>query len=336
MANAYSRPSGFAGGGFAGGASFGRLPGAGYNPGFGYHGGFNPGLDIATGMMIGSMLHVPHRYRHATHRLGGSAGGNRSTSSQGADRYPRGTYLFAEGALRASTEISVVPSGAVAASHAQLRHGVRRRMKLGRPYDRYEVLANVRTPQATSDAAADGGAPDDVWPLALRVAELGLFTSTLAGSASPPTLFVSLQAAAPPKITPTSFWKRLGRVLQTLGRALMLALALVAWAGLRQMRAGVGASSGPSVPAVSADGELLSVGARVQTQEPLSGEWYAGTVLVLHADTATVVYDDGEEWTGSLGQIYLLQGGERDEEQPVQPLVPHEVPHVGASRGRGD
>lgn len=330
VANAYSRPSGFAGGGFAGGGSFGRLPGAGYNPGFGYHGGFNPGLDIATGMMIGSMLHVPHRYRQAAHRLGGTAGGNGSASSHGAERYPRGTYLFAAGAMRASTEISVVPSGAVAAPHAQLRRGVWTRRALGHPHDRYEVLANIHTPQAASDAAADAGAKEDgdtgLWPLVLRVAELGLYTSASAVSTAPPTLYVSLQAAAPPKIAPTSFGKRLGRVMQTLGRALMLALALVAWAGLRQMRAGVGASTGPSVPAVGADGELLSVGARVQTQEPSSGEWYAGTVLALHEDAATIVYDDGEEWTGSLGQVYLLQDGERDEEQPNRPLVPHVVP----------
>lgn len=339
VTNAYSRPSGFAGGGFAGGGSFGRLPGAGYNPGFGYHGGFNPGLDIATGLMIGSMLHVPHRHRHATHRLGGTTGVN--SSANGAESYPRGTYLFAAGALRASTEISVVPSGTVAAPHAQ-RLRVKTRRTLGRLYDRYEVLANIRTPQAGSDASADADATEKpgagLWPLVLRVADLALYTTTSSVSAAaPPTLYMSLQAAAPPKITPTSFVKRLGRAMQTLGRALMLALALVAWAGLRQLRAGVGASSELSAPAVGADGELLSVGARVQTQEPSSGEWYAGTVLALHDHAATVVYDDGEEWTGGLGEIYLLQDGDRAEEQANQPLAAQVVPlQVEQSRDRGE
>ena len=40
---------------FAGGMGGARLPAGGYNPGFGYHPmGYNPGMDIATGMMIGS------------------------------------------------------------------------------------------------------------------------------------------------------------------------------------------------------------------------------------------------------------------------------------------
>lgn len=71
-------------------------------------------------------------------------------------------------------------------------------------------------------------------------------------------------------------------------------------------------ASGGEHPAVGGDGELVGVGARVQTQEDPSeggsGEWFAGTLLALHASRhGTVVYDDGEEWTGPLCRIYLLQ-----------------------------
>ena len=71
-------------------------------------------------------------------------------------------------------------------------------------------------------------------------------------------------------------------------------------------------------PAVSADGEILVVGTRVQTQHTAAyggdGSWYAGTVLTLHVDRkATIVYDDGEEWTARFDEVYLLQG---DEETP--------------------
>lgn len=59
-------------------------------------------------------------------------------------------------------------------------------------------------------------------------------------------------------------------------------------------------------PLLSADGEILTVGSRVQTQHTVvsggDGSWYAGTIVELHAadETATVIYDDGEEcadWT---------------------------------------
>ena len=131
-----------------------------------------------------------------------------------------------------------------------------------------------------------------------------------------------MQAAAPPAVTPTSLGMRLGRHLSWLGRALMLALVVLAWLGVRPGTASdnesdSGAPSatgggGGGQPAIGGDGELVGVGTRVQTQELVSeggsGEWFAGTVLALHSSGhATVVYDDGEEWTGALSRIYLLQ-----------------------------
>ena len=54
-----------------------------------------------------------------------------------------------------------------------------------------------------------------------------------------------------------------------------------------------------------------------------SGEWFAGTVLALHPDGhATVVYDDGAEWTGALSRIYLLQGADEESPLPTPPLAP--------------
>ena len=74
---------------------------------------------------------------------------------------------------------------------------------------------------------------------------------------------------------------------------------------------------------ISADGEILTVGSRVQTQwtRARGGDdsWWAGAILTLHGDVgplagqATVIYDDGEEWTGKLAEIYALRGGESDD-----------------------
>ena len=67
--------------------------------------------------------------------------------------------------------------------------------------------------------------------------------------------------------------------------------------------------------AISADGEILSVGSRVQTQwtRAYGGDdsWWAGAILTLHENgTATIIYDDGEEWTGRMNEIYALAGDE--------------------------
>ena len=44
------------------------------------------------------------------------------------------------------------------------------------------------------------------------------------------------------------------------------------------------------------------------------GAWYAGTVLTLHEDNrATIIYDDGEEWTARLDEVYVLQGDAQEE-----------------------
>ena len=65
-------------------------------------------------------------------------------------------------------------------------------------------------------------------------------------------------------------------------------------------------------------GEIVAVGSRVQTQHTAEyggdGAWYAGTILTLHDDhRATIIYDDGEEWTARLDEVYVLQGDAQDE-----------------------
>lgn len=52
------------------------------------------------------------------------------------------------------------------------------------------------------------------------------------------------------------------------------------------------------------------------------GSWYAGAILTLHEDsnTATIIYDDGEEWTARLrDEVFVLQGGAQDEEEGGHP-----------------
>ena len=100
---------------FAGGMGGARLPAGGYNPGFGYHPmGYNPGMDIATGMMIGSMLRTPHHHHHSSsqHLHHGQQqqqldGGN-SSFAAASSAYPRGTYLLASNAMKAHTQLKVV------------------------------------------------------------------------------------------------------------------------------------------------------------------------------------------------------------------------------------
>ena len=68
----------------------------------------------------------------------------------------------------------------------------------------------------------------------------------------------------------------------------------------------------------------LCRGTRVQTQwlreEGGDGRWYAGVVVALYPGgaRATVEYDDGELWTGSLGRVYTLRGDEDEDEEAAQ------------------
>ena len=97
-----------------------------------------------------------------------------------------------------------------------------------------------------------------------------------------------------------------------------------------------------TAPPVGADGELLGVGTRVQSEwsraEGGDGMWYAGTVVAIYPGAkATVEFDDGELWTGALSELYALRG--EDEEAPPRMAVPAAaavaVPSGGEAAGRG-
>ena len=75
------------------------------------------------------------------------------------------------------------------------------------------------------------------------------------------------------------------------------------------------------------------VGARVQTQfaieEGGDDEWYAGTVSALHPGSqVSVVYDDGDSWTGDAREIYMLRG-------PDDGGVPQGVPQSSVQMAVG-
>ena len=90
------------------------------------------------------------------------------------------------------------------------------------------------------------------------------------------------------------------------------------------------ASTAAAPPCISADGEILHVGSRVQTQftRARGGDdsWYAGTVLALQPSSgrASIIYDDGEEWTGQLREIWTLQV--RDEAESGEPSASRAEP----------
>mmetsp|Transcript_80474 Transcript_80474/g.225824 ORF Transcript_80474/g.225824 Transcript_80474/m.225824 type:complete len:104 (+) Transcript_80474:83-394(+) len=59
----------------------------------------------------------------------------------------------------------------------------------------------------------------------------------------------------------------------------------------------------------------VAIGSRVQTQwtraEGGNDQWFPGTVKAVFADgTIKIQYDDGDKWTGSAMQAWLLQGME--------------------------
>ena len=96
---------------------------------------------------------------------------------------------------------------------------------------------------------------------------------------------------------------------------------------------------GGGASAIAADGEFVHVGSLVQTQFRVADggddEWYAGAIvdLVPARNEATVEYDDGEQWTGSLSRIYTLR--EDDYEAALTsslPPVATAVP-IGSSVG---
>jgi len=160
-------------------------------------------------------------------------------------------------------------------------------------------------------------------------------------------LYLGMQAAGPPHLPSTVMAQHLSRMLRIVAALLLLVLAALAVAGASTTMSVASTNayeSDPEMgsdgaraaemrpltsgqPLLSADGEILTVGSRVQTQHTVvsggDGSWYAGTIVELHAadETATVIYDDGEEWLARLRDIYQLRG-EEDDVSTMPPAAP--------------
>lgn len=164
--------------------------------------------------------------------------------------------------------------------------------------------------------------------------------SSVSSSSSPrfSVPLIGLQQARPDHSK--GAWLSIGRILQRAAQWVLLALVATALLGLAtdsgggaQMRIGAHSAQPVSArqataPPVGADGELLGVGTRVQSEwsraEGGDGMWYAGTVVAIYPGAkATVEFDDGELWTGALSELYALRG--EDEEAPPHMAVPAAV-----------
>merc|ERR1740130_1257193 len=171
-------------------------------------------MDIATGMMIGSMLRTPHHHHHSSsqhlHHEQQQLDGGNSSFAAASSAYPRGTYLLASNAMKAHTQLKVVRATAPPPRAVS-------RSSLAVNYDRYELLAQIRTPPSDI-TGPPGTATATAWPLVLRLKGLRLFPNKLSVNAATthdaaantasannaPPVYAGMQAAAPPPVTPTS------------------------------------------------------------------------------------------------------------------------------------
>ena len=307
--------------------------GGGYHPSMGYHPSL--GFDIATGMMIGHMLHQPRRRHSAGSLHGGQQPQQQQQLLLPAPPYRLGSYYYAPNAIGRGSVLSVAALAAAGVPTAAAGFKT-----LVSSYDRNAVVEELRTPAAP------------LWPLRLRLTEVAV-TPNVTTAEAPPAVLLGLQAAGPPQLRSTILRRRLATFLNWASSLSLVLLALVAFAGIRRQQfeqsddaASDGSLSelemGPvplppadvalaargsrnvvprrvaGAPFISADGEIVAVGSRVQTQHTAEyggdGAWYAGTILTLHDDhRATIIYDDGEEWTARLDEVYVLQGDAQDE-----------------------
>ncbi len=321
--------------------------GGGYVPTMGYHPSL--GFDIATGVMLAHVLRQPHGRPAAAvlHTPHGAATAPGALPQLAAPPSREGSYYYAARALHAGSLLRVAPlapaaAAALAAANPterstgqQAKRAVLRALNVS--YDRFAIVEELRVP---ADAA---------WPLELSMSASRVHVPTHAAGAPhrkagppgswPPPLYVGLQAASPARLRSTRLAQRASDALSHTAVVLLMALTALAVAGASRTSAweretSLEASDSEAEPAeearpmtnvphggpcVSADGEILAVGSRVQTQHTRArggdDSWYAGAVLALHTDgRATIIYDDGVEEVAPLNEVYMLQGGDADEE----------------------
>ena len=335
--------------------------GGGYRPTVGYHPSL--GYDIATGIMLAHVLRGPLHRRpvavlHAPHAHDG-AGASEAIPQLAAPAARDGSFYFAAAALHAGSLMRVVPittaptvsapltvKSAELSAHRPVLHA------LNSSYDRFAVVEGLRVPAAPA------------WPLLLTLSHGRAHVPSRAayGSAAadalplgswPPPLYLGLQAASPAHLRSTRLAQRTSDTLGLAAASLLMLLASLAlmgavsnakrsgawdgaWEGSERAESFDGGSDSEAEtageagrapgggPCVGADGEILAVGSRVQTQHTRArggdDSWYAGAVLELHANRhATIIYDDGAEEVAPLDEVYTLQGA-ADDEEDARPL----------------
>ena len=294
--------------------------------------------DVVYGLAIAHVLRHSVYPHHHHHHL---AAPQPSSFYYGSNAYPSGSHLAIAAPAARATAASEARLGAQTdpvggQTTDQANAPSDRTLDVG--YDRYVLVsASIRTPPPVHQHG--------LWPVTICVHELTL--SARAATAVAPLVGVhallGLQAgfrgASPPAemsfLIAASFQRASQWLSVFLISAALLALLVadessggpLRWnvrRGVVAPRAeegpprthatGTGASSGTSgAAAIAADGELISRGTLVQTQwraeDGGDDEWYAGTIAALHVGSgeATVEYDDGDVWTGSLQRIYTLR-----------------------------
>ena len=225
---------------------------------------------------------------------------------------------------------------------------------LNSSYDRFAVVEGLRVPAAPAwpllltlshgRAHVPSRAPHGA-------ADADLLSSGPTASGSwPPPLYFGLQAASPAHLRSTRLAQRASDALGLAAASLLMLLASLAlmgavsnakrsgaWEGAWERAdsfdggsdseaetAGEAGRAPGGGPYVGADGEILAIGSRVQTQHTRArggdDSWYAGAVLELHANRqATIIYDDGVEEVAPLDEVYTLQGA-NDDEEDARPL----------------
>ncbi len=278
----------------------GRPIGLGFYPtahiGFVYH----PLSHLYTTLAVAHVLRLNHNHHHTSqsHLTGMMAAMDSVTEERDAP-----SFFYGARAVPAGTSMRVIPAqGADSLSKARPfgKHADKS------PLDEYQFVR----PEIVSLSGA--------LPLYLTLNNATLYQHTVGAKQSVnPVLLIGLVRTDDPHSGLRSLQSRLWSWAWWLMvmTAVVSSLGLVSSDSRPPSRAGSAAGS----PSVSADGELLGVGSRVQTQytvdEGGDDEWYAGTITVLHAGgRATIVYDDGDEWTGSLREIYSLRHGDDDGE----------------------
>jgi hypothetical protein len=343
----------FVGGGFR--------PTVGYHPALGYD--IATGVMLAH-VLRQPLHRRPVAVLHAPHAHDGAASEGSPLLAAPASRdgsfYYAAAALHAGSLLRVvplttAPTVSAPPTikSAELSAHRPVLHA------LNSSYDRFAVVEGLRVPAAPAwpllltlshgrahvpSRAPHGAAASDL------LSSGSTASGPTASGSWPPPLYFGLQAASPAHLRSTRLAQRASDALGLAAASLLMLLASLAlmgavsnakrsgaWEGAWERAdsfdggsdseaetAGEAGRAPGGGPYVGADGEILAIGSRVQTQHTRArggdDSWYAGAVLELHANRqATIIYDDGVEEVAPLDEVYTLQGA-NDDEEDARPL----------------